>query len=49
MYGDPNIPPFLIDLIPPIATDSSSNGITPLAPIAPIDHVPSIDVSNSMQ
>ena len=48
-YGDPNIPPFPKDLIPSVAVDSSSNEITPPAPVAPTDPILAIDALNSMQ
>ena len=42
-YGDLNIPPLPKDLIPLVDVDSSLDEITPLAPIAPTDLVPTID------
>ena len=48
-YGDPNIPPFLEDLLPPVAADSSSDEITPPTPIAPTDLVLVTDASDSVQ
>ena len=47
-YGDPSIPPFPKELIPPVAADTSSDEITPLAPVAPTDLVLAIDASNPM-
>ena len=40
VYGDPHIPSFLKDLIPPVATDSSLDEITPPALVAPTNLVP---------
>ena len=45
-YGDPSIPPFPKELIPPVAADTSSDEITPPAPVAP---VPATDASDSVQ
>ena len=33
-YGDPTIPPFPEELLPPVAADTSSDEITPPAPVA---------------
>ena len=48
-YGDPAIPPFPKALIPLVATDTSSNEITPPAPVAPTDPVTASDASDSVQ
>ena len=48
-FGDPAIPLFPKELIPPVAVDTSSDEITPPAPIAPIDHVPATDASDLVQ
>ena len=48
-YGDPTIPPFPKELIPPAAADTSSDEITPPAPVVPTDPVPAIDASDSVQ
>ena len=45
-FGDPAIPPFPQDLLPPVAADSSSDEITPPAPVAPTDPVPASDASD---
>ena len=46
-YGDPRIPPFSKDLIPPIVATSSLDEITPLdAPISPIDPILVTNASN---
>ena len=42
-YGDPTIPPFLEDLLPQVAANSSSDEITPQAPIAPTNPVTTIN------
>ena len=34
-YGDPSIPPFPKELIPPVVADTSSDEITPSTPVAP--------------
>ena len=48
-YGDPNIPPFPKELIPPVVADTSSDEITPPIPIAPTDLVPATDALDSVQ
>ena len=49
MYGDPHIPPFPQDLLPPVVVASSLDEITPLdASVAITDIVPAIDDSNSL-
>ena len=48
MYGDPHIPPFIKDLIPLVAADSSSDEITPPAPISPIDPALATNASDSV-
>ena len=48
-FGDPAIPPFPQELIPPVAADTSSDEITPPAPVAPTDPVPAIDALDSVQ
>ena len=48
-YGDPNIPPFPKDLIPPVVADSSLDEITPPAPVAPTNLVLATNVSDSVQ
>ena len=48
-YGDPTIPPFLEDLLPPVAADTSSDEITPTALVAPTDPVPATDASDLVQ
>ena len=42
-YGDPNISPFLEDIIPLVVVASSSDDIKPLALVVLIDHVPTTD------
>lgn len=49
MYGDPNIPPFPKDLIPPVVVNSSLDEITSPAPVDPTDLVPATDASDSVQ
>ncbi len=46
-YGDPHIPPFSKDLIPPVAVASSPDEITPLD--APIDPILATDASDLVQ
>ena len=47
MYGDPHIPPFPKDLIPPIVVASSPDEITtPKAHVVPINPIPAIVASN---
>ena len=48
-YGDPSIPPFLKELIPPVAADTSSDEITPPALVASTDPIPATDASDSVQ
>ena len=45
-YGDPTIPPFPKELIPPVAVDTSSDEITPPVPIAPTNPGSAIDASD---
>ena len=48
-YGDPTIPPFPQDLLPPIATDTSLDEMTPPVPIAPTNHVLATDALDLVQ
>ena len=48
LYGDPDVPPFLEDILPPVVAASSSDEITPPAPVAPTNPVPAIDASDSV-
>ena len=48
-YGDPVIPPFPQDLLPPVAADTSSDEITPPTPVASTDPVPATDASDSVE
>ena len=48
-FGDPAIPPFPQELIPPVVVDTSSDEITPPTPVAPTDPILAIDALNSMQ
>ena len=48
-YGDPNIPPFPKELIPPVEDDTSLDEITPPNPITTIDLVLASYASDSMQ
>ena len=45
-FGDPTIPPFPQDLIPPVAADTSSDEITPPAPVAHTNPISTTDASN---
>ena len=50
MYGDPHIPPFPKDILPPVVVASSPDNITPLdASIATIDLVLTIDALDLVQ
>ena len=50
MYGDPHIPPFPKDLLPPVVVASFLDEITPPdALIATIDLVPVTNASNLVQ
>ena len=48
-YGDPAIPPFPKELIPPIAADTSLDEITPPIPVDPTDPVPATDALDLVQ
>ena len=48
-FGDSSIPPFPQDLLPPVATITSSDEITPPPPVASTDHIPATDASDSVQ
>ena len=48
-YGDPSIPPFPQDLLPPVAAITSSDEITPPPPAASTDPIPATDASDSVQ
>ena len=48
-FGDPAIPPFPQDLLPPVAADTSSDEITPLVPVAPTNLVLATDVLDLVQ
>ena len=48
-YGDPAIPPFPKELIPPVVADTSLDEIIPPTLVAPTDPVPDTDASDSVQ